>query len=386
MTGNTIERSRVAEAVARSGRVGQATAVEQSRAIAEVQAAMVMAKEFPRDVDAVVREMKRACSSTALAEKAFYSKPRGDKAVTGPSVHLARELMQIWGNVDFGVRELLRDDEHGQSEIQAIAWDLQHNNRSSSIYIVPHARFASGAVKKIVDLDQIYENNANNGARRLREAIYAVLPGWYVSMAEELCRETLRRGEGEPLAERAAKAVASFAKGNVSLDRLEAKIGRKQADWTEDDVVQLGIDYQSILRGDAKASEMFPKVDQGDAAADGIKAQAQRQQSAAAASAEPQPPADPPQPDGATDSITEAQLKKLHVLLGKVKVTAGDKHAVLSTLANREIASAKDLTAAEGVTLINMLDGMAAEDNPVAALDQVLADFREQAEQQDGAQ
>lgn len=383
MTGNTIQRTQVTRAVAEAGRIGQATAVEQSRAIAEVQAAVVMAKEFPRNIDAVVAEMARACADPALAEKAFYSKPRGGEKVTGPSVHLARELMRIWGNVDFGVRELRRDDEHGQSEIQAIAWDLETNNRSSSIYIVPHARLAGGSVKKIVDLDQIYENNANNGARRLREAIYAVLPGWFVGRAEVACRETLRKGTGEPLAERAAKAVASFAAGKVSLDRLEAKIGRRMADWTEDDVVQLGIDYQSIKRGEAKASEMFPRLDQAEATADGIKAQAQRQQPVdqQPVALEAAPPAEP---DGAAAPVTQAQLKRLHTLLTKLQVGAATKHADVSTLVGREITSTKDLTGAEAETVIAKLDDLSSEDDPITALDYTLGMLRELAAEQSG--
>jgi hypothetical protein len=64
----------------------------------------------------------------ALANRAFYSVPnRGN----GPSVHLARELARIWGNLDYGVKELRRDDAAGESEVLAFAWDQQTNVRSS---------------------------------------------------------------------------------------------------------------------------------------------------------------------------------------------------------------------------------------------------------------
>ena len=73
-------------------KVTQTTAVEQARAVAEVQAAVTVAQAMPRDINRAVAEMRDACGRTALASRAFYSVPnRGN----GPTVHLARELARI---------------------------------------------------------------------------------------------------------------------------------------------------------------------------------------------------------------------------------------------------------------------------------------------------
>lgn len=126
-------------------RIGQATAIELSRAEAEVKAAVVIAQQTPRNIDAAVAEMRYACRQLALAEKAFFSYPRGGENVEGPSIHLARELALIWGNIQHGTMELSRDTELGQSEILAYAWDLQRNSRSSQIFIAPpHPRHPQG--------------------------------------------------------------------------------------------------------------------------------------------------------------------------------------------------------------------------------------------------
>ena len=115
----------------------QATAIEQARAVAEVQAAVTVAQAIPRDVSRAVGEMRDACGRKALADRAFYSVPnRGN----GPTVHLARELARIWGNLDYAVRELRRDDEAGESEVLATAWDQQTNVRSSRSFIAPHEK------------------------------------------------------------------------------------------------------------------------------------------------------------------------------------------------------------------------------------------------------
>ncbi|MFE2911297.1 hypothetical protein [Kitasatospora indigofera] len=239
-------------------RVGQGTAVEQSRAVAEVQAAIVVAQQCPRNIQAAVAEMRQSCQQMALAERAFYRFPRAGGAVSGPSVFLARELARCWGHIHHGVVELRRDDEFGQSEMQAFAWDVQVNNRNSSTFVVPHKRDKRGGAEKLVDLRDIYENNANNGARRLREAIFTVLPGWFVEEAKAICAKTLADGGGKPLPQRIADAIRMFEGRGIVLDQLETKLGRPNAKWTEHDVAQLGITWQSLQRGEISVEEEFP--------------------------------------------------------------------------------------------------------------------------------
>jgi len=240
-------------------RIGQGTAVEQSRAAAEVQAAVVVAQQCPRNIQAAVAEMRESCRQMFLAERAFYRYSRGkNNTVTGPSVHLARELARVWGNVQYGLVEMRRDDEYGQSEMQAFAWDVQTNSRNSSTFIVPHRRDTRDGAKQLTDMRDIYENNANNGARRVREAIFAILPPWFVEEAKELCNQTLRDGGGKPLAQRIADAIKAFEGLGVTADRIEARFDRESSKWTEHDVAQLLVIFKSIQRGEVTAEEEFP--------------------------------------------------------------------------------------------------------------------------------
>lgn len=236
----------------------QATAIEQSRAVAEVHAAVMVARQCPRDEAAAEARMRRACSRLALAEKAFFAFPRAGETVTGPTIHLARELALIWGNLQYSVVELSRDDIGRRSEVLAYAWDLESNSRSSQVFIAPHDRDTKKGRRELKELRDVYENNANQGARRVREAIFAVLPLWFREQAEELCRQTLQRGTGEPLAERIEKAVQAFSRGSVTLAQLEKKVGRPRERWDESDVVTLQTIFQSITRGDIKRDEAFP--------------------------------------------------------------------------------------------------------------------------------
>lgn len=295
-------------AAATPGRVGQATAVEQSRAVAEVQAAVIVAQQCKRNVADARAEMQASCAELGLAERAFYKYPRGGETVTGASVYLARDLARCWGNVQHGIAELRRDDEHGQSEMQAWAWDVQTNTRVSNTFIVPHKRDKRGGAVPLTDLRDIYENNANQGARRLREAIFAVLPPWFTEEAKELCMGTVDRGDGRPLEVRIDAVVKAFDGLGVKVDRLERKLGQPREKWTSFDVAQLVITGKSLRRGEIAVDEEFPPVrvttdeiaQQGanGAPATPVKKVAAKKAAARAAATEPEPsPSAEPPPD-----------------------------------------------------------------------------------------
>ncbi|WP_069769736.1 hypothetical protein [Streptomyces sp. LUP30] len=250
-----VERQAPAAAPAR---IGQGTAVEQSRAVAEVQAAIVVAQQVPRDINSAISEMRQSCQQMFLAERAFFRYSRGSGNITGASVHLARELARCWGNIQYGLVEMRRDDEYAQSEMQAFAWDVEKNSRNSSTFIVPHKRDQKGGPKQLTDMRDIYENNANNGARRVREAIFAILPPWFVEEAKQICTKTLADGGGKPLPQRIADAIRAFEGIGVVQDRIETKLGRPSGKWTEHDVAQLLVAFQSIQRGEVTADEEFP--------------------------------------------------------------------------------------------------------------------------------
>lgn len=257
---NQMDRASM-PAVPSPGRVGQGTAVEQSRAAAEVLAAVEVAHRFPRDEQYARAQMVDSCQQYGLAERAFYRYSRGGEQISGPTVHLARELARCWGHVQHGIVELRRDDEYRQSEMQAWAWDIQANARVSTTFVVPHRRDTKRGVRDLVDMRDIYENNTNQAARRLREMILAVLPPWFVEEAVRLCHETLATGGGKPLAQRITEALRGFEEIGVTLDQLEGKLGRAKDRWDGHDVAKLGVIFKSIQRGETSRDDEFPPAD-----------------------------------------------------------------------------------------------------------------------------
>lgn len=253
---STIQRF---EAASQRPAVSQATAIEQSRAVAEVQAAVIVAQNVPRDMQRAIAEMRESCGRMAMAEQAFYAVPnRG----TGASVHLARELARIWGNIEHGSHELRREDDAGMSEVQAFAWDKQTNTRTSRTFIAPHERMKAGARQRLTDLGDIQNNNNNVAARAVRECILNVLPRWFTEEAQNICHNTLENGEGKPLSQRIDEMVGAFAGIGISQKQLEAKVEKKLGQFDASDVAQMGIVYTSITRDGISKNEAFPPIEE----------------------------------------------------------------------------------------------------------------------------
>ena len=230
-------------------------AIEASRAIAEAQGKLVIAKRFPRDEVQAYNRVAQACQRKGIAEKAFYSYNRGGGTVSGPTIRFAEELARCWGNIDYGIKELSQDE--GKSEMQAYAWDLETNAQSVQNFTNPHIREVGGKAKMLTSQRDIYEINANMGARRLRSRILAILPTDLVDMAINECKKTLAGNNDEPLIDRVKKMIVAFGKIGVTQEQIEKRLGRKVDTMTIDDFTDyIGI-YNAIKQGESKIAEWF---------------------------------------------------------------------------------------------------------------------------------
>ena len=227
---------------------GAAAQMMVSRQAQEVQAAMVVAKRFPRDEVLAMDRILKACQRTSLAAAAVYEYPRGGETVTGPSIRLAEALAQNWGNVDFGVIEL--EQRPGESQVMAYAWDLETNTRQSKVFTVPHIRQTKSGSYPLKDPRDIYEMVANQGARRMRSCILGVIPGDVVDAAIAQCDKTLKESNKKPLEKRITNMCEKFQNDfQITVDALEKYIGRKAQAFSETDVIRLGKVYRSLKDG-----------------------------------------------------------------------------------------------------------------------------------------
>ena len=248
--------------MAQMDKINQGTiAIEASRAIAEAQGKLVIAKRFPRDEVQSYAKAMEACQRPTMAAKAFYSFPRGGQTVEGPTIRFAEELARCWGNIDYGIKELSQDD--GKSEMQAYAWDLETNAQSVQNFTNPHKREKTDKRTKTVVMEtltgqrDIYENNANMATRRLRSRILAILPAWFVEDAIAECKRTLSGHNDTPLIDRVKKMVVQFAKLGVTQEMIEKRLKRKIDTMTSDDFVEYVGIYNAVKGGESKIADWF---------------------------------------------------------------------------------------------------------------------------------
>lgn len=147
-----------------------------------------------------------------------------------------------------------------------------------------------------------------------------------------------------PLAERVAKAIVAFSGLGVSAERIEAKVGRPRADWTEHDLAALTITHQQLRKNEIDGEAEFPTL--GEAAT-----------------------------VTTTDSFVDTsgpmspkQRSKMFALFGKFDDLA-NRHEQLAYIADKldyEVESRGALTASEAAIVIDKLESYEAQEQPPA--------------------
>ena len=224
------------------------------REVAEVQAAMLIAKRFPRNQARATDRIMVACQRPTLAESALYTYARGGTDISGPSIRLAEVAAQQWGNIQFGIREL--DQRAGESTVEAFAWDLETNTRQTKTFQVKHYRHTKKGGYNLTDPRDIYELVANQGARRLRACILGIIPGDIIEAAVNECESTLK-AKADISPEAVKKMVEVFAPFNVTKAMIETRIQRKLESITPAQIISLRKVYNSLKDGMSNATDWF---------------------------------------------------------------------------------------------------------------------------------
>lgn len=232
--------------------------IEKARALQEVQGAIFMARQFPRNEVMAQRKIMESAKRLTLAEKATYCYPRGGQQIKGPSVKAAEAIAKYWGNISYGIKELSQNTADHTSEVLAFAWDLESNVRAERIFKVPHTRYTkSGGNTILTDPRDIYERIANDGARRKRAVLLEILPGDVVEDFLNECEKTLIGSNTKPLKERITDMLKLFEEIGVTQEMIEKHIGTKCDNFIAKNIVDLGGIYNSIKNNFAPLNQYF---------------------------------------------------------------------------------------------------------------------------------
>lgn len=220
---------------------------------------LIMARANPRDPVAATDEILNAFTRASLAEQAKYQYARGGNDIDGPSIRAAESIAQLWGNIEFGFKEISRGigaDNIPFSEVEAYAWDLQKGARRPVQFIARHWRDTKSGGYVLKDERDIYELVANMAQRRVRACILAIVPGDVIEAAMKQAETTLR-AKADTSPEAMQKMIEAFSTFGVTKDQIEKRIQRRIDAITPAQVVTLKKIYASLRDGMSEAADWF---------------------------------------------------------------------------------------------------------------------------------
>lgn len=282
--------------------------VEQQRAMAEVQSAIVLAKKFPRNQIEAMDRIMVACQRPGLAEQALYTYSRGGSEISGPSIRMAEALAQNWGNIQYGVKEL--EQRNGESTIEAFCWDVETNTRQVKVFQVKHERFTKKGSYKLEDPRDVYEAVANNAARRLRACILGIIPGDVIEAAQAQCEQTLK-AKADTSPEALKKLVDAFSAFKITKEQIEKRIQRRLDTITPAQLISLRKIYNSLKDGMSGAADWFEAAapeTEAASPAESLKDKIKKQQK----KDEPQQEAEPEKAPGTCPDNPDTVYYKAH--------------------------------------------------------------------------
>lgn len=232
--------------------------VSHTRGVAEIVASVMSAKRFPRNLGEARSGILDICKIESLALQAEYSYPRGGEVVSRPSIRLAEVMAQYWGNFDSGWRIL--NETPTYTEVEAYAWDMERNTRSTRKFTVKHRRKAKGKTKDLTDDRDIYELIANMASRRERACILKLIPKFIVDEAVEQCRRTIAENHKKRDPKKtAAQIIEAFEEYKITRRIIEEEFGCPLEKFNGADVAKIQRIWTALRDRVAKVEEVFPK-------------------------------------------------------------------------------------------------------------------------------
>lgn len=234
-----------------------AIAVQQSAAMVRELARMQLAIARPRDPFVATEKIKRMCEREALAAVATYTYVKGGTKISGPSIRLAEVIAQCWGNLTLEKAEIERGN--GYSMMRVSALDLETNTESHMDFRVSHIIDTQKGPKILTSERDIYENNMNQGSRRLRSCILSLIPGDVVDAALDECEKTLKAqvGDEKQFHEKVRKLLKAFANLGINRKMVEERIGRTISAMEPSQYIRLVEIGNSIRDGMSTVDDWF---------------------------------------------------------------------------------------------------------------------------------
>jgi hypothetical protein len=222
---------------------------------AQIDSQIATAKAYPRNIQKFLDNcIATVVRSKEIAESCVYTVPRGKGKISGPSVNMAKIVMQLYGNFRAAARVV--DIEHKHVVCEAVAFDLE-NNVSVKVQV---KRLIFGSNGRYSEDMIVVTGNAGNSIA-LRNAVFAVIPRVYIDVVYEAAQKKIIGDvstEDKLIAQRTKTIQALKDRYNVTEKEILFAIGKETIDHiTKEDLITFaGIDT-AIREGDTTVDLAF---------------------------------------------------------------------------------------------------------------------------------
>jgi len=236
-----------------------------TKARAEIEAAYVMAKKFPRSEEDIRIKVLKTCRIPSFAEKAKYAKPIGNTRIIGPSVRLAEEMLRQWGHIDVETSILFEDSTRRIVQVRAI--DLQTGTTNKAQFIVEKTVERKNAKGRIVlserlnsygekihivvaTEDEIFTKTNAMASKFRRNLILQLIPTYLLEDAMETVDETVKSDAKENPDKAKRMVTDNFSKIGILPKDIEEWLGHALDQIHPEEIAELKTIYTSIRDGE----------------------------------------------------------------------------------------------------------------------------------------
>lgn len=217
------------------------------------------AKQYPRNIHSFMdNAVATITRNENTAASCGYALPRAGKKIKGPSVHLARIIAQLYGNI----RVQVKAGEIGASHItaSAIAFDLESNY---AIQVDSRRKILDRNGKRYGE-DMINTSMLAAMAIAERNAILKIIPS---AIVDELYDVSIKKLTGDLSTEQKITAkikevldywLKTYTVGEADVLELLGKQTTKQI--TPEDIATLRGVAQALKDGETRIEDQFPRL------------------------------------------------------------------------------------------------------------------------------
>ena len=236
-----------------------------TKARAEIEAAYVMAKKFPRNEDDARVKILKTCAIPSFAEKAKYRKPMAGSFIIGPSIRLAEEIFRQWGHIRSEVGVLYEDNVRRIMQVNVI--DLQTGANGSAQFIVEKAvERKSAAGRQVISErinssgekvslvvateDEVLTKSNAMASKVRRNLILQIIPVYILEDALAVVDDVNKKGIKENPDKVKKEVIDNLAKLGVMPSDIVKWLGHPLEQIIADEVLQLKEIFFSIKEGE----------------------------------------------------------------------------------------------------------------------------------------